>query len=232
MLIFKRNFDGLKSELLQGIREEMASINSIRGGMLPDRIYENVEDALREEQKLVYSKSKMIRFMSVSAINILSKTLASISGENQKTILLLLLSPKQKQLLKKRCEQLHEYEGEAAEKLRGEIIRSICKAYEIRSEYPGKRMNILIRFHREIPLSRIELANGVLYLSYYLSQKSQSDKGPVMMYSEDSRVYDIYHTYFNDMWESAEDEIDLARYNHISDLERHIDYLFNDAGQK
>lgn len=203
----------------------LGTIRKIEHPVLPLTIFSSRSEKLRAEQIICFSKSPRIRFMSISAINLLGKTIPQIKSKSPITFELLFLSPDNEDMLRLRSEQIIHFENDkTAMTLKNEVLESIIKAYELCKT--NNNVTIKIRLHDEIPFARIEFANGFLYLSFYLSQIDGKDFGPVAKYGDDSDTYAAYASYFGDVWDkNVTKELDLRTYPNVDALKNRLKEL-------
>jgi len=164
--------DYISNRVKNEVIPEIHKIKDIKAAILPSAIYWSKEDKLLDDQINRFSNAAIIKFMSISAVNLLNKTIPEIPQGRVGTIELLLLNPDNHDRIDLRWKQLKDHDNEITHAtLQGEIIASIYQAHRLSLSKPY--INICIRFHDEIPFSRIEIADNILYLSFYQSQKNK-----------------------------------------------------------
>lgn len=177
---------------------------SLKIDCLPDRVFEaSRSSSIAFEKHLLssVSKSNKIVFKGVSAL-FHTKRLISLfeSSEfnNNKNIQILLLNPYNDSLLLSHESFRLHYQNEGgpngidiearAKKLKKEILTVMFKLCAITDTH---RCNLDVRFHNELAVSRVEIFDDGIYLSYY-------DKGMpfpgTQYFNKASKVYDSYHT--------------------------------------
>lgn len=169
----------------------------------PSRIYYNQSLDLLHRQKKEFGKTSTYSFMSTSGVNFLNNAVGDIKDSESLVIKLLLMNPGIEKNIEARYEQLKPHESEKTPTLlKEEIIHSIYKAVAICKK--KSKLYIHICLHDEAPLFRFEFTDREAYLSYYLSQESKINIGPVGVYEPNSIVFSAYKEYFNDVWRRSE----------------------------
>lgn len=221
--------DTIADQISMNVIKEVNKIKRSSHAVLPDTIYWSKDDNLLDEQKRCFSISQRIRFLSISAKNLLYVAIPAIKPNDDVYIELLLMNPTDTRLINLRSEQVSPYEArKKPDDLKKEIINCVLKAHNICTEGNNrKHIFITIRFHNEIPFSRIEFADSVLYLSFYQSQKAESELGPVSEYKRGSDIYKAYMQYFKDVWnKSHETEIDIKQYKTSEEIKSRLISIF------
>lgn len=221
--------DTIADQISMNVIKEVNKIKRSSHAVLPDIIYWSKDDNLLDEQKRCFTISQRIRFLSISAKNLLCVAIPAIKPNDDVYIELLLMNPTDTRMINLRSRQVSPYEAQKnPDDLRNEIIGCVLKAHHICTEGNNrKHIFITIRFHNEIPFSRIEFADSVLYLSFYQSQKAASELGPVSEYKRGSDIYKAYMQYFKDVWDkNRETEIDIKQFNTSDEIKSELIRIF------
>lgn len=230
--------DSISEVISTNVLNEVGQIRYMRNSVLPSTLYVSKEDKLIDDQINCFSKSSNIRFMSISALHLLEKTIPQIIDKRKNLnikddfkIELLLLDPTNTKLIKNRSNQLFGYgETKTPYSLKEEIIGSIIKSHKIC--YSSEEFHIKIRLHSETPFCRVEFSDGTLYLSFYESQKSEKKLGPVSKYmidkEEGTDIYRSFLQYYRDSWDQSGKEIEVEKYKTTGELKVYLKNIMND----
>lgn len=218
--ILRKNFtEDIQSILgveVDKIRDVLNKVREVKHRINPKIIYWYKDSSLEMERNSCLNTTSSLRFMSISAVQLACEKINKIEHGNEVTIKILLLNPASTNLIKLRCQQMHVHKEMKDENtLKSEIIGTIFHSFH--SVQSKQNINIIINFHEEIPLFRVELYDNDLFLSYFESQNG-NDLGPVARYvRESSNNNDIYNSiskYFNDVWnKNADKEIIIKKFN-------------------
>lgn len=181
---------------------------SLKINYLPDKVFESSSSSSVAFEKHIASNiigSRRIVFKGVSALihaNRLMLLLKDGKLNFENKIQILLLNPKNDALLRSHESfRLHYTEGntkniiERAEELKAEILTVTLKLCQFTND---NYCNLDIRFHDELAVSRVEIFDNGIYLSYY--NRGQPYPG-TQYFNSSSEVYKPYNTnleyYFN-----------------------------------
>lgn len=181
---------------------------SLKINYLPDKVFESSSSSSVAFEKHIASNtigSRRIVFKGVSALihaNRLMLLLKDGKLNFENKIQILLLNPKNDDLLlSHESFRLHYTEGntknirERVEELKAEILTVILKLCQFTND---NYCNLDIRFHDELAVSRVEIFDNGIYLSYY--NRGQPYPG-TQYFNSSSEVYKPYNTnleyYFN-----------------------------------
>ena len=220
------------------VLNEVGQIRYMRNNVLPSTLYVSKEDKLYEDQIKCFSSSQHIRFMSTSAVFLLNKAIPEIITTRTKLAIkddfqieLLLLDPMDNRLIEGRSKQLKYFgEDKSPAILKKEILQSVMKAHQVCCQ--TKDFHVRIGFHKEIPFCRVELSDGVLYLSFYENQKSKDNLGPVAKYLKDKEegtdVYQAYLQYFRAAWQKCNMQINVSDYPDNASIKGYLKEQMNE----
>ncbi|MFH1217612.1 MAG: hypothetical protein V1706_14040 [Pseudomonadota bacterium] len=198
----------LREELSNVVKENtfkvLEEINEKDRMFAPEKTYYNQSKDLLLRQKKEFGSTSTYSFMSTSGVNFLNNAVSDIKDSVSLVIKLLLMNPGVEKNIEARYEQLKNYENKSTIILKEEIINSIYKAILICKN--KTKLTIHICLHDEAPLFRFEFTDKEAYLSYYLSQESDKNIGPVGVYKQNSIVFNAYKEYFNDVWKRSEEK--------------------------
>jgi len=202
-------FDALSKIVKEATFNVVDEINLKDRMLAPSICYYNQSSELLNRQKREFGTTSTYSFMSTSGVNFLNNAVGDIKDSESLVIKLLLMNPGVEKNIVTRYEQLKNHEKDKTPIfLKKEIIDSIYNAVSICVE--KSRLDIHICLHDEAPLFRFEFTDREAYLSYYLSQESENNIGPVGVYEPNSIVFSAYREYFNDVWKRSAEKYCLS----------------------
>jgi len=220
--------DQVKADVIKEIRD-IYKRQDIKASVLPSALYLSKEDNLLEDQLKRFSDSSIIRFMSTSAVNLLRTAMPNITpkgGVLRSELLLINPSSENEKNIVLRSRQLQPHEPHnTPTQLKKEILHSVYEAYNLCQVHQNK-VHIEIKFYNEVPFGRIELTDTVIYLSFYRSQRSKSDLGPVKQYANESDMYRTFSHYYDEVWGNSEKNISPGKHSDLASLQNDLEQLF------
>lgn len=228
--------DILTDNMLSAITGQINKIRKAHHVLTPDFIYWSSEDLFDRHFEDNLLNSDKVSFMSTSARYLLNERMPKLSPRIKDGIELelLLLNPTNCNNISLRVKQMKDHnEIKTKQELQEEIICNIKHAFDLYKI--NEKIRCTIRFHNELPLFRIERPdNDSLYLSFYCSQRSRDDLGPVSKYCKNNDFFRTYTKYFEYVWnndKNSETEIKISDFDSITDLLKRTTTIFPELSE-
>ena len=212
-------------EITKNVSNEIINIREAKNLLTPSNIYWGGEEHFGNDLLTCTKESSTLRFMSISAHMLLNERLVNPQIKTDRAwlnIQLLLLDPTDTRSLEYRHKQMKRHEEhKSVEELQKEILKSVLSAYHLTRLC--SRFCFQIRFHRETLLFRLEFPNeNTLFMSYYDSQKSKENLGPVARYQRGNDVFTSHLNYFENVWEenNGTKEISIGKSTNFNQLKQ------------